>query len=99
MGANGFFIARRVMLPASLPYIFTGLRISIGLALIGTIVGEMLAAQYGLGQMISRASNSYQTDQIFGIIVILGVIAVVANGFMGMLERRLLRWLPDKEGK
>src|SRR5690606_1443448 len=92
MGASRSFIARRVLLPSSLTFIFAGLRISIGLALIGTIVGEMIAGQYGLGQMIARAGNMFDTAQVFGIIIVLAVMAVIASEGMKLLERRVMRW-------
>lgn len=97
MGASRSFIARRVLFPASLTFIFAGLKISIGLALIGTIVGEMIAGQYGLGQMIARAGNMFDTAQVFGIIIVLAVLAVFASEGMKLLERRVMRWRPHSE--
>lgn len=97
MGASRTFIARRVLFPASLTFIFAGLRISIGLALIGTIVGEMIAGQYGLGQMISRAGNMFDTAQVFGIIIVLAVLAVLASEGMKLLERWVMRWRQSTE--
>ena len=97
MGASRSFIARRVLLPSSLTFIFAGLRISIGLALIGTIVGEMIAGQYGLGQMIARAGNMFDTAQVFGIIIVLAILAVLASEGMKLLERGVMRWRPTTE--
>ncbi|WP_421952996.1 ABC transporter permease [Pelagibacterium sp.] len=97
MGASRSFIARRVLLPSSLTFIFSGLRISIGLALIGTIVGEMIAGQYGLGQMIARAGNMFDTAQVFGIIIVLAILAVLASEGMKVLERWVMRWRPTTE--
>lgn len=97
MGASRSFIARRVLLPSSLTFIFSGLRISIGLALIGTIVGEMIAGQYGLGQMIARAGNMFDTAQVFGIIIVLAILAVLASEGMKLLERWVMRWRPSTE--
>lgn len=97
MGASRSFIARRVLLPSSLTFIFAGLRISIGLALIGTIVGEMIAGQYGLGQMIARAGNMFDTAQVFGIIIVLAILAVLASEGMKFLEGWVMRWRPPTE--
>src|SRR5690606_10636712 len=97
MGASKGFIARRVLLPASMAFIFAGLRVSIGLALIGTIVGEMIAGQYGLGQMIARAANMFDTAQVFGIIIVLAILAVLLNEAMKFLERRVMRWQPQSK--
>ena len=94
MGASEGFIARRILFPAALTFIFAGLRVSIGLALIGTIVGEMIAGQYGLGQMIARAANMYDTAQVFGIIFVLAILAVVLNEAMKLVEQRVMKWQP-----
>jgi NitT/TauT family transport system permease protein len=98
MGAKNHFITRRILLPASLTFIFAGLRVSIGLALIGTIVGEMIAGQFGLGQMIARAANMFDTAQVFGIIIVLAVLAVLMNEAMKLIERRVMRWQPLAKG-
>ncbi len=96
MGASNALIARRILLPASMTFIFAGLRVSIGLALIGTIVGEMIAGQYGLGQMIAKAANMFDTAQVFAIIIVLAVLAVVLNEAMKLLERRVMSWQPTQ---
>ena len=98
MGAKNHFITRRILLPASMAFIFAGLRVSIGLALIGTIVGEMIAGQYGLGQMIARAANMFDTAQVFAIIIVLAVLAVVMNEIMKQIERSVMRWQPPTKG-
>jgi NitT/TauT family transport system permease protein len=95
MGASSSFITRRIQLPAAMTFIFAGLRVSIGLALIGTIVGEMIAGRFGLGQMIAKAANMFDTAQVFGIVIVLAVLAVVLNETMKLLERRLMRWQPQ----
>ena len=94
MGAGSGFIARRILLPSSMTFIFAGLRVSIGLSLIGTIVGEMIAGQFGLGQMIARAANMFDTAQVFAIIIVLAVLSVLMNEAMKLLERRMMKWQP-----
>lgn len=94
MGASRYFIYRRVIAPASVPFIVAGLRVSIGLALIGVIVGEMLAARAGLGQQLAQGASLFRTDAVFGVIVVLALMALVANSLMNRLERRLLHWRP-----
>lgn len=94
MGARGGFITRRILLPSAMTFIFAGLRVSIGLSLIGTIVGEMIAGQFGLGQMIAKAANMFDTAQVFGLIVALAVLAVLMNEAMKLLERRVMKWQP-----
>lgn len=92
MGATPRFITRKVILPSCIPWVFSGLRISMGLALIGAVVGEMLAAQYGLGYVLARAAGSFDTTGIFTVLIILALLSVALYGLMTRLERRLLRW-------
>ncbi len=63
-----------------------------GLALTASVVGEMLAAQYGLGFMLARASGTFDTTGIFTVLIILAFVAVGLYGLMSRLERRLLHW-------
>lgn len=92
MGGSRFFLYRRVVAPAAMPFLVAGLRVSIGLALIGVIVGEMLASRSGLGHVLSLGASLFQTEVIFGVIAVLAVMALMANTLMGWLERRLLAW-------
>lgn len=92
MGAPPRLITRRVVLPSCIPWIFSGLRISMGLALTASVVGEMLAAQYGLGFLLARASGTFDTTGIFTVLIILAVLAVALYAGMTRLERRLLHW-------
>lgn len=95
MGASPRFVTRRVILPSCIPWIFSGLRISMGLALTAAVVGEMLAAQYGLGFLLARASGTFDTTGIFTVLIILAVLAVLLYAGMTRLERRLLHWKSD----
>lgn len=95
MGGSRLFIYRRVILPSSMPFLVAGLRVSIGLALIGVIVGEMLGARGGLGQQLAQGASLFRTDVVFGVIVVLAVMALIANSIMGWVERRLLHWRPN----
>lgn len=82
----------KVVLPASIPTIFASLRLGIVYSLLGVVVAEMLAAQYGLGQLITLYSNSFVPEGTLAIITILLVISLVLNGIMALIERRLMRW-------
>lgn len=92
MGASDMFVTRKVIFPSIVPWIFGGLRIGIGLALIGAVVGEMLAAQFGMGFIIARASGAFDTKLVFSTLIILAIVAMLLNEGMKMIERRLLRW-------
>ena len=92
MGAPPRFVTRRVVLPSCIPWIFSGLRISMALALTASVVGEMLAAQYGLGFMLARASGTYDTTGIFMVLIVLALLAIGTYNLMARLEKRLLHW-------
>ena len=92
MGATPRFITRRVVLPSCIPWIFSGLRISMALALTASVVGEMLAAQYGLGFLLARASGTFDTTGIFMVLIILALLAIGTYNLMARLEKRLLHW-------
>lgn len=82
----------KIGLPATLPDILSGLRLSITIALIVAVVGEMIASQPGLGQAILLAARSFHASELFAGIVILGALGFASNALLAWAERRLLRW-------
>lgn len=83
---------RYVQFPNALPYIFAGLNTAIVLAVIGAIVGEFVGAREGLGVVILKANFGLDLASVFSSLIVLGVIGVVLNGAMRMLERRVCFW-------
>ena len=79
-GANDWQIFRTIALPGSIPFIITGLRLGIGRALIGVVVGELYAATAGVGYLITVAGATFQTDKVF-----VGVM-IICFGGLGMME-------------
>jgi NitT/TauT family transport system permease protein len=95
LGVSPSALFWRVVLPASLPSIFTGLRLGLGFAWVVIVVGEMTGVQTGLGAIIMEARQLSRTE-----IVISGMIAIGALGFLSdlavqRLGQRLLRWSPQ----
>ena len=84
-------IARRVLLPAAIPEIFTGIRIGFSLTLIGTLLGEMFAAQRGLGHLLMQAIGLHNTRMIMAVTLLLVVIAVTVSALLLAVDRRLRR--------
>jgi len=82
----------KVGLPSAMPDILSGMRLSMTVSLIVSVVGEMIASQNGLGQAILLAARSFQASELFAGIVLLGLIGFVSNALLGLAERRLLRW-------
>jgi NitT/TauT family transport system permease protein len=86
----------KVLLPVSVPAIFSGLRLGLVYALLGVIGSEIIASQEGLGQLISLYSGEFRMDAVYGILIVLAIIASILNMATAAAERWLLRWrAPD----
>jgi NitT/TauT family transport system permease protein len=94
LGARKHQVFRKVLLPVATPAIFAALRLGLIYSLLGVVGSELISARDGLGQLIAYDSSVFQMDGVYGILVLLAVIAVVLNQLMGFLESRLLRWQP-----
>jgi NitT/TauT family transport system permease protein len=81
----------RILIPAALPEIFTGIRIGLSLTLIGTLLGEMFASQRGLGYMLMSAIGLHNVDIIMSITFILIVFAAAVSSVLLAVDRRLHR--------
>src|SRR5712691_9075721 len=94
-GASQLKIFSSIVLPGTVPFIFTGLKYAAGRALLGVVVGELYASTAGLGHMIAEAGNSFQTDVVFfGVLVFMATgLSVVA--LLDAVERRFEKWRPD----
>ena len=90
LGANQRQLTRKLIMPASIPWIFAGLRLSSAHALTGAIVGEMIVAQAGLGFMISTAAATFNTGQVMAILTVVAVLAMALNAASEYLEQKLV---------
>lgn len=95
LGANSRQLSRHVILPSALSWIIASLHTSFGFALVGAIVGEYLGAIKGIGLMIATAQGTFNANGIFGAMLILAIVAVVAESFITWLEGRLITWRPN----
>jgi NitT/TauT family transport system permease protein len=85
----------RVVLPASLPAIFTGLRLGLGFAWVVIVVGEMTGVQTGLGAIIMEARQLSRTEIVICGMIVIGVAGFISDRLVVMLGKRLLRWSPN----
>lgn len=92
LGASMRQILYKVVLPSSLPFIFTGMRIGMGIAWMTVVAAEMIAAKFGLGYMIWFARQQFDTALIMGGMITIGVISIVMVSAMMKLENRLFAW-------
>jgi NitT/TauT family transport system permease protein len=93
-GASEWQIFTSVVIPSTVPFILTGLRLAIGRALIGVMVGELYAATAGIGFMITVAGATFQTDKVFVGVLIFAISGMVATDLVDRAERRFDRWRP-----
>ena len=91
-GYGRFQIVRKIVLPAALPFIFTGLRVSLGLGLILVVVAEMLAGTGGVGYLILDMQRTFQARAMYAWLVILACLGFSLNAGFVLLERRILFW-------
>lgn len=83
---------RHVILPSVAPEIFAALRVSVGIAMIGVIVGEFVAAVNGVGQYIDNQTQLFNTHNTFAGIIVAVLIVLLCRGVVLLLERRVTRW-------
>jgi NitT/TauT family transport system permease protein len=92
LGATGGTMFLRVILPAAVPYILSGVRIGIGTAFIVVIVSEMIAVNNGLGFRILEAREYFWSDKIIAGMISIGLIGLAIDVGMNKLNNHLLRW-------
>jgi NitT/TauT family transport system permease protein len=92
LGASERQLARHVLLPSALTWIFASLQTSLGFAMVGAVVGEYLGAARGLGYLISQAEGTFDTTGVFAGMAVLAAVVVVVSAGVTRLERWLLRW-------
>ena len=87
---------RKIQLPNSLPYIFSGLKIAATTAVTGAIVVEFVASDKGLGSVIIASQTTLATPVIFGSLILITIIGMVLFGFVEIMERILMPWERQK---
>jgi putative hydroxymethylpyrimidine transport system permease protein len=92
LGAGRGQILGRVELPSALPFIFSGTRIAIAVAVIGAVFAEWAGADSGLGHQILIASSQLLTARMFAAIVLLSAMAIVLFALVTIIERRVVTW-------
>ena len=91
-GASEWQIFWKIVLPAAVPFIMAGVRLAVGLAIIGIIVAEFFTAISGLGGMIVEYANVFATAKLFVPIIVIALIGVILTELVMWLERRMSRW-------
>ena len=94
LGANQKQLLRTVYLPSATSWVFSSLHTSVGLAFVGAVVGEYLGSARGVGYLILQAEGTFDVNTVFAGIVVLTAFALVLDGVVGRLEKRLMKWQP-----
>lgn len=89
----------KIRFPTALPSLFAGMKVAIALALVGTIVGEFVSADRGLGYVIMTAQGVFDTPRMFSGLVILGVLGTVLFFVIDIAERAALPWHVSRRGE
>lgn len=92
MGANERHVLFKVVLPSAMTWVFAGLRISVPYALIGAIVGELMASNQGLGSLLVLAQGQLDTAGVFAALVAIMLLAIILNMLVKRIEKRLTPW-------
>ena len=94
LGANRKQLLRTVYLPSATSWVFSSLHTSVGLAFVGAVVGEYLGSARGVGYLILQAEGTFDVNTVFAGIVVLTAFALVLDGLVGRIEKRLMVWQP-----
>lgn len=91
-GYKRWGIIREIIMPAALPLVFSGLRVSLGIAVAVAVITEMVASGSGLGSFVMQASLSYRVAELYAAIVFIGLLGYSLNALLLLIERKTLRW-------
>ena len=94
LGANQRQLLRTVYLPSATSWVFSSLHTSVGLAFVGAVVGEYLGSARGVSYLILQAEGTFDVNTVFAGIVVLTAFALVLDGIVGRMEKRLMKWQP-----
>lgn len=92
MGGGGAEVLRHVVIPSASTWVITGLKVSVPYALVGTVIGEFMSSNRGIGFIISQATGLFDTTSVFAGLFVLGVVGAIINVALRHIEARLLRW-------
>jgi ABC-type nitrate/sulfonate/bicarbonate transport system permease component len=97
--APDLVILRRIVLPATLPYIMAGIRLAVGRAVVAMVIAEFFTTISGLGAVIINSANNFDTATMFVPIIMLMLMAVGLNSLIGLVERRVAPWQAEISGR
>jgi len=97
--ASDAVILRRIVLPATLPYIMAGIRLAVGRAVVAMVIAEFFTSISGLGAIIINSANNFDTATMFVPIITLMVLAIGLNSLIGWIEHKAAPWQAEIAGR
>ena len=92
LGANRWQVFRKVNVPASMPYLFSGIKIAVTVSVIGAVIGEWVGSSEGLGYLAIRSKSQFLSERVYATVVLLSFMGITLFLIAGVLERVLLPW-------
>lgn len=99
MGASERQVVAKVVIPSAITWVFAGLRLSVPYALVGAIIGELIAANRGLGYLLSKATSQFNTADAFAALLAIITLSVCLNLAIKEIEKRLMPWREAELGR
>jgi len=97
MGARERHIMTKVVIPSAITWVFTGLRLSVPYALIGAIVGELIASNRGLGYLLADSAGQFSTSAVFAALLAIVLLALLLNTTVKIIEKIAVPWKGEEE--
>ena len=97
LGAGRWAMLRRLELPAALPYLFSGAKVAVAVAVIGAVFGELVGSDAGLGHVIQVGMAQLLTARVFAAVLLLSAMAIALFGLVSLAERRAVPWARRRE--
>ncbi len=95
-GATDRQIFLTIALPSTLPFLIVGMKLAVGRALVGVLVGELVASTAGVGHMMSIAGSTFQIDKVFVGVVLLAGVGWSLTALLERIERHFMAWRPNQ---
>jgi NitT/TauT family transport system permease protein len=92
MKATRTQVITKVIIPSAMSWVFAGLKISVPYALIGAVLGEMIAANRGLGYLVQFSGSQFDSAGVFAVLIVIALLAVALNFLVEFVQRRMQQW-------
>ena len=92
LGASRWQVFRKIHVPASLPFLFSGVKIAITVSVIGAVIGEWVGSSEGLGYLAIRSKSQFLSERVYATVVLLSLMGITLFLIAGALERLMLPW-------